>query len=59
MVDAPQAWFSILEAARYARCSRSLIYSLLQTGALRARKLGGRTLVKRDELDALIEAGSP
>lgn len=54
-------WLSPLEAARHARIGKTRLYQILKTGALRARKLGKKTLIARDELDSLIEGngGAP
>jgi excisionase family DNA binding protein len=51
-------WLTIHEGARYARISKSGLYALAKTGGLRIRKLGGRSLVDRHELDRLIETGT-
>lgn len=54
-LDSP--WLTIAEAARHARISRSTLYKFMARGDLRPRKLGARTLLARQELDRLIEAG--
>ena len=45
---------SVSEAAEYLRISRSSVYRLFSTGELRARKIGKRTLVRREDADALL-----
>jgi excisionase family DNA binding protein len=35
-------WLTVAEAAHHARCGKSLIYSEVQRGRLRAARLGGR-----------------
>ena len=35
-------WLTVGEAAQHARCGKSLIYSEVQRGRLRAARLGGR-----------------
>jgi excisionase family DNA binding protein len=35
-------WLTVGEAAKHARCGKSLIYSEVQRGRLRAARLGGR-----------------
>lgn len=40
------------EAAEVLGCSRSEIYRLLRAGKLTARKLGKRTLIDRESIDA-------
>lgn len=51
-------WLSPSEAAVYCRVGKTRLYSLMKSGALRPRKLGRKTLIAREELDALIESGS-
>ena len=46
---------SILQAGRFLGCGRSLIYSLIGSGDLPARKLGRRTVVLRRDAEALLE----
>lgn len=43
------------ETADRLRVSRSQIYRLIKQGALKPVKLGGRTLFRRIDLDALID----
>lgn len=47
---------SILEAARFLGIGRSTIYEVIKQGRLPVRKLGRRTLVRRDDLDRFIDA---
>lgn len=49
------AAFTVNEAANYLRISRANIYRLFKSGELRPAKLGGRTLVRRVDADALLE----
>jgi excisionase family DNA binding protein len=51
-------WLSVQEAHGYARISRALLYQLIKAGKLKARKIGRRTLLCREEIDALIEGGA-
>lgn len=46
---------SIPEAADYFRSSRGHVYNLLRRGELLSVKVGGRTLIRRADVDALIE----
>lgn len=46
--------FSIPEAVAYSRIGRSTLYSALRNGELRARKVRGRTLIVREDLEAWI-----
>ena len=45
---------TITEAKDRAACSRSMIYQEIQTGHLRARKLGRRTLILAADLSAWL-----
>ncbi|RVO94992.1 helix-turn-helix domain-containing protein [Sinorhizobium meliloti] len=49
------AVFSVNEAAAYLRTSRRNIYALFKKGDLQPAKVGGRTLVRRSDIDALID----
>lgn len=49
------AAFTVDEAAAYLRISRSNLYWLFRNGDLRPAKVGGRTLVRRVDADALLE----
>lgn len=44
------------EAARLAGCGRTTLYSAISGGNLKARKLGRRTLIHRDDLMAWLES---
>jgi excisionase family DNA binding protein len=46
---------SIPQAGKFLGCGRSLIYSLIGSGDLPARKLGRRTVVLRRDAEALLE----
>jgi len=52
-VQAPT--LSIPQAGNFLGCGRSLIYRLIRTGNLPARKLGRRTVVLRRDAEALLE----
>lgn len=45
------------EAAIYIGVSRATIYTLLRSGSLPRTKIGHRTVIRRDALDALVQAG--
>lgn len=45
---------SVNEAAAYLRVSRVHVYNLLRAGKLPVVKVGGRTLIRRSDADALI-----
>lgn len=47
---------SINQAAAYAGLSRSTIYRLMQRGELQTLKIGSRRLVRRADIDALLES---
>jgi excisionase family DNA binding protein len=46
---------SIPEAAEYLRVNRSFVYTLLDSGQLPSFHLGRRRLIRREDLDALVE----
>jgi excisionase family DNA binding protein len=46
---------SITQAGAFLGCGRSLIYCLISSGDLPARKLGRRTVVLRRDAEALLE----
>lgn len=54
---------TVNEASAYLRISRGTLYRLFATGDLRPAKVGGRTLVRRADADALLsrsaEASGP
>ncbi|MCZ8314130.1 helix-turn-helix domain-containing protein [Phreatobacter sp.] len=43
------------EAARLAGCGRTTLYAAIASGSLKARKLGRRTLIRRDDLLAWLD----
>ncbi len=50
----PSAALSVDEAASYIGVSRATLWRLLKSNALARVRLGGRTLVRRADLDALL-----
>ncbi|RID91612.1 DNA-binding protein [Gemmobacter lutimaris] len=46
--------FTVDEARAVLRIGRSLFYELVKNGRLPVVKLAGKTLVRRDDLDAFI-----
>lgn len=48
-------WLTPAEAAAHCRIGKTNLYGLIKRGALRPRKLGKRTLISREDIDALIE----
>ena len=50
---------SIREACAASSLGRTTIYALINSGALRAVRVGGRTLIPADSLSALICEGHP
>ncbi|BBF92126.1 helix-turn-helix domain-containing protein [Blastochloris tepida] len=57
-VPAPPCGFGALtvpEAAAYLRVSRSSVYNLFERGDLRPIKVGGRTLIRKADVDALLD----
>ena len=51
----PPVLLSISEAARLLGIGRSTLYGLLNNGDLLALKIGARTLIKRTDVEALLE----
>jgi excisionase family DNA binding protein len=47
--------FRVNEAVAVSGLSRSTLYELLKAGKLRAVKIGGRRLILRESLQALLE----
>ncbi|PZR47979.1 MAG: excisionase [Stutzerimonas stutzeri] len=52
--DKPLA-YSVKEACRISSLGRTLIYQLIASGRLEARKLGRRTLIPASSLHKLLE----
>lgn len=50
------AAFTAEEAADYLRISRAGVYRLMKNGELPRAKIGDRTVVRRVDLDAFLEA---
>jgi excisionase family DNA binding protein len=50
----PTRMLSVQEAAGALGISRSLVYELLSSGALRSTKIGRRRLVPREALEAFV-----
>lgn len=51
----PSAAMTVTEATDYLRVSRASLYRLFASGELKPAKVGGRTLVRRIDADALLE----
>jgi excisionase family DNA binding protein len=50
--------FRVNEAVAVSGLSRSTLYELLKDGKLRAVKIGGRRLILRESLQALLEVNA-
>ena len=50
--------FRVNDAAEAYGCSRSTLYKMMKAGTLRTVKIGGRRLIPRDVLEALISERS-
>ena len=48
-------FLNVREASDYLNVSRSRLYQLLKEQKIRARKLGARTLLEREELDRFLD----
>jgi excisionase family DNA binding protein len=57
--SASSPWLTVEEAANRLRCKRQRIYDLLSQRKLSRHKEGGRTLVCRGEVDALVKLDAP
>lgn len=59
----PPSWhtnrlaFSVHEAAAALGMSASSIWKWISLGQIRAVRIGGRTLIKADEIERLLETG--
>jgi excisionase family DNA binding protein len=53
----PEA-YGILDAARITGLSRSTLYKLMTSGEIRPVRVGGRTLIKRCDLQRLLNGAS-
>jgi len=51
--------YSPIGAARVIGCSRSWLYERLADGSLRARKIGSKTVIMRDDLLAMLDRARP
>jgi excisionase family DNA binding protein len=47
--------FTVNEAARYLRISRSLLYELIHDGRIRTVKIGARTIIRGAELERFLD----
>jgi len=52
-------WMSTAEAARALGVTADRVRRLVASGALRAQRIGGRYLVRRDDVEARIDVGAP
>ena len=46
--------YNVPEAAKVLKISRTGVYELMRKGALRGKKLGGRTMITAQDIDAFI-----
>ena len=53
-VDSPKLAYSIKEACRASSLGRSTIYAHIAAGTLKARRIGGRTIIPAESLHALL-----
>lgn len=59
-MNAAPAAYTVREASNYLRVSPASVWRLLRTGSLARVRIGGRTVVRRTDLDALLSrAGAP
>ncbi|WP_374546639.1 helix-turn-helix domain-containing protein [Rhodoblastus sp.] len=50
--------FHVKEAAKTYGWSRSTLYKMMKDGTLRSVRIGGRRLIPRDALEALLNGGA-
>jgi excisionase family DNA binding protein len=55
---APSPWLNTKQAAAYLACKPDRIHDLCQLGRLHPHKDGSRSLFRREDLDACLEAPS-
>jgi excisionase family DNA binding protein len=55
----PARLLSVIETARELGISRSLVYELLTSGALRSAKIGRRRLIPREAVEEFIAGLAP
>ncbi len=48
--------YSVREAAAVIGISRSKLYTMLGNGEIQCVRLGGRTLIRRSDIDKLLES---
>lgn len=53
-VDPSRVLYSVRETAKLIAVSERSVYNLLERGELKSIRIGGRRLVRRDELDSFI-----
>jgi excisionase family DNA binding protein len=53
-LGAPPLAHSVEEAATRANCGRTTIYAAIKSGALKARKIGRRTIILNEDLRAWL-----
>ncbi len=53
-VDPSRVLYSVRETAKLIAVSERSVYNLLERGELKSVRIGGRRLVRRDELDSFI-----
>lgn len=52
----PKRAFSIIEAGQYLSIGRGLVYKLAKSGDLPIRKIGDRSIILKEDLDAFLNA---
>ncbi len=50
--------FTVAEAAHYVRLSQSTIHRMIKSGRIRPARIGSRTLIRRSDVDALLDPSS-
>ena len=57
LIEADRLAYSVAEAAQLISVSQRTLYNYIAGGTLKAIKVGGRRLVRRSDLERLIEGG--
>ena len=53
----PPAIFTVPEAAVYSTLGERTLWAAISSGKLRARKVGSRSIIRREDLDGFLNGG--
>lgn len=54
-LPSPSGAFTVEESADYLRVSRATVFRLLQTRKIPRVRIGGRTVIRKTDLDSFLE----